>query len=141
MYWGLPLRCFFYFTTQLHSYLCNHNAIFFIYRQEGSRGVLQQELSQPPILPSSQFLLVAIPLVRLLRLLYEIKVCKCISNIERRVENLPVGNNVWLSFLLLLAVSNPRSCPIPFLDKVCTSLVKIIEIQLNQPANCCLFYL
>ena len=41
---------FLIFTTQLHSYMCNYNAIF-----SYNREVLQQEYSQPPILPSSHF--------------------------------------------------------------------------------------
>ena len=41
---------FFNFTTQLYACLCNDNAIVFIYLDK--RKVLQQEYSQPIILPS-----------------------------------------------------------------------------------------
>ena len=43
---------FLIFTTQPYSCLCNHNAIVFIFEK---REVLQQEYSQPIILPSPHF--------------------------------------------------------------------------------------
>ena len=43
---------FLIFTTQLYLYLCNYNAIS-LYTDK--REVLQQEYSQPPILPSPHF--------------------------------------------------------------------------------------
>ena len=45
-------EAFLIFTAQLYSYLCNNNAIF---SYIDNREVLQQEYSQPPILPSPHF--------------------------------------------------------------------------------------
>ena len=45
---------FLIFSTQLYSYLCNHNTCtIFLFTDE--REVLQQKYSQPPILPSPHF--------------------------------------------------------------------------------------